>query len=133
MSGYHMTPDEFRQHGYAIIDWVADYLENGRLPSRKVDEIDNRGSTFYLAMYWAQALAAQDDDPTSIQLTRVVSNPVEIEVLASNLTGSAVDVTDAAWSKPTTDADGPLQETAAVFSEPASGKYQPFFGEGMRK
>ena len=32
------------------------------LPSRKVNEIDNRGATFYLAMYWAQALAAQDKD-----------------------------------------------------------------------
>ncbi len=42
---------------------VAAYLENGRLPSRKVNEIDNRGSTFYLTLYWAQALAAQDDDP----------------------------------------------------------------------
>jgi isocitrate dehydrogenase len=39
---------------------IALYLENGRLPSRKVNEIDNRGSTFYLALYWAQALAAQD-------------------------------------------------------------------------
>jgi isocitrate dehydrogenase len=41
---------------------IAKYLENGRLPSRKVNEIDNRGSTFYLALYWAQELAAQDDD-----------------------------------------------------------------------
>ncbi len=41
---------------------VSKYLENGRLPSRKVNEIDNRGSTFYLTMYWAQALAAQDKD-----------------------------------------------------------------------
>jgi isocitrate dehydrogenase len=41
---------------------IAMYLENGRLPSRKVNEIDNRGSTFYLAMYWAQALAAQSKD-----------------------------------------------------------------------
>jgi isocitrate dehydrogenase len=41
---------------------VSKYLENGRLPSRKVNEIDNRGSTFYLAMYWAQTLAAQDED-----------------------------------------------------------------------
>ena len=41
---------------------VSMYLENGRLPSRKVHEIDNRGSTFYLALYWAQALAAQIDD-----------------------------------------------------------------------
>jgi isocitrate dehydrogenase len=41
---------------------IAKYLENGRLPSRKVHEIDNRGSTFYLALYWAQELAAQDDE-----------------------------------------------------------------------
>ncbi|MFC1501808.1 NADP-dependent isocitrate dehydrogenase [bacterium] len=42
---------------------IAKYLENGRLPSRKVNEIDNRGSTFYLALYWAQALVEQDKDP----------------------------------------------------------------------
>lgn len=41
---------------------VEIYLENGKLPSRKVNEIDNRGSSFYLALYWAQALAAQDKD-----------------------------------------------------------------------
>jgi isocitrate dehydrogenase len=41
---------------------IAMYLENGKLPSRKVNEIDNRGSTFYLALYWAQALAAQNRD-----------------------------------------------------------------------
>ena len=41
---------------------VEKYLENARYPSRKVNQIDNRGSTFYLALYWAQALAAQDDD-----------------------------------------------------------------------
>ncbi len=41
---------------------IAMYLENGRLPSRKVHELDNRGSTFYLALYWAGALAAQTKD-----------------------------------------------------------------------
>ena len=39
---------------------IGAYLENARSPSRKVHEIDNRGSTFYLALHWA--LAAQDDD-----------------------------------------------------------------------
>jgi len=37
-------------------------LENGKSPSRRVGELDNRGSHFYLALYWAQALAAQGDD-----------------------------------------------------------------------
>jgi isocitrate dehydrogenase len=41
---------------------ITKYLENARLPSRKVNEIDNRGSTFYLTLYWAQTLAAQDKD-----------------------------------------------------------------------
>ncbi len=41
---------------------VGSYLEQGRSPSRKVGELDNRGSSFYLALYWAQALAAQADD-----------------------------------------------------------------------
>jgi isocitrate dehydrogenase len=37
-------------------------LENRKSPSRKVGELDNRGSHFYLARYWAQALAEQTDD-----------------------------------------------------------------------
>lgn len=43
-------------------DAVGQYLEHGQMPSRKVGELDNRGSTFYLALYWAEALAAQADD-----------------------------------------------------------------------
>ncbi|HHH40292.1 MAG TPA: NADP-dependent isocitrate dehydrogenase [Sedimenticola sp.] len=38
-------------------------LENNKSPSRVVNELDNRGSHFYLALYWAEALAAQDQDP----------------------------------------------------------------------
>lgn len=38
------------------------YLDNEKSPSRNAKEIDNRGSHFYLAMYWAEALAAQDKD-----------------------------------------------------------------------
>jgi isocitrate dehydrogenase len=40
----------------------ARFLEENRSPSRKVGEIDNRGSHFYLALYWAEALAAQERD-----------------------------------------------------------------------
>ncbi|KZX76429.1 isocitrate dehydrogenase [Oleiphilus sp. HI0009] len=38
------------------------FLDENKSPSRKAGEIDNRGSHFYLALYWAEALAAQDDD-----------------------------------------------------------------------
>ncbi len=41
---------------------TAVYLKNARSPSRVVNELDNRGSTFYLTLYWAQALAAQTSD-----------------------------------------------------------------------
>ncbi len=41
---------------------VGKYLENEKAPSRKVNEIDNRGSSFYLSLYWAEALAEQDKD-----------------------------------------------------------------------
>ena len=40
----------------------AQMLETNKSPSRKVHELDNRGSHFYLALYWAEALASQDDD-----------------------------------------------------------------------
>jgi isocitrate dehydrogenase len=42
-------------------------LENDRSPSRRVSEIDNRGSHFYLALYWARELAQQSDDPELAQ------------------------------------------------------------------
>ena len=45
-------------------DRAADQnLENRRSPSRKVHELDSRGSRFYFALYWAQALAEQEADP----------------------------------------------------------------------
>jgi isocitrate dehydrogenase len=47
------------------------FLENRKSPSRRVREIDNRGSHFYLAMYWAQALANQNED---VELKELFSN-----------------------------------------------------------
>ncbi len=41
---------------------IAKFLDNNKSPARKVGQIDNRGSHFYLAMYWAEALAAQSKD-----------------------------------------------------------------------
>jgi isocitrate dehydrogenase len=41
---------------------IGQYLGDARYPSAKVNEIDNRGSTYYLALAWAKALAAQDED-----------------------------------------------------------------------
>jgi len=41
---------------------TSQLLDEGKSPSRKVNELDNRGSHFYLALYWAQALASQEQD-----------------------------------------------------------------------
>ncbi|UZM16069.1 NADP-dependent isocitrate dehydrogenase [Pseudomonas kielensis] len=56
---------------------TGQFLDNNKSPSRKVGNIDNRGSHFYLALYWAQALAAQSED-TALQ--------AQFSQLASTLT-----------------------------------------------
>jgi len=66
-----LIADKYKNEKAAILAETLDqaigkYLENAKSPSRKVNELDNKGSTFYLAMYWAQALASQNKD-TSIQ------------------------------------------------------------------
>ena len=55
------------------------FLENDRSPGRKLGTIDNRGSHFYLALYWAEALAAQNDDAE----LKAIFGPVA-EKLAAN-------------------------------------------------
>ncbi|MFZ4683272.1 MAG: NADP-dependent isocitrate dehydrogenase, partial [Terrimicrobiaceae bacterium] len=67
------------------------FLENDRSPGRKLGTTDNRGSHFYVALYWAQALAAQDDDkelkalftPIAEQLTanedKIVSELIAVQ------------------------------------------------------
>ncbi len=76
---------------------VGKYLENGKMPSRKVNEIDNRGATYYLATYWAEALAAQDKDAElKERFTKVVADlkaneeKITSELLAAQ--GSPVDI-----------------------------------------
>ncbi|MCJ7758899.1 MAG: NADP-dependent isocitrate dehydrogenase [Gillisia sp.] len=66
------------------------FLKENRSPSRKVNEIDNRGSHFYLALYWAQALANQNKDS---ELKEHFSELAE--KLASNETRILQDLLDA--------------------------------------
>ena len=49
--------------GAALDEGTARYLLNNKSPSRKAGELDNRGSHYYLALYWAQAMAQQQDAP----------------------------------------------------------------------
>jgi isocitrate dehydrogenase len=56
---------------------ISKYLENGKSPSRKVNEIDNRESTFYLAMYWAEAMSEQDKDKSLRDVFANIANELE--------------------------------------------------------
>ncbi|NMB82109.1 MAG: NADP-dependent isocitrate dehydrogenase, partial [Ignavibacteria bacterium] len=57
---------------------IGMYLENSKSPSRKVKEIGNRGSSFYLAFYWAKALAEQNDDVEMKKRFELISKEIEI-------------------------------------------------------
>ena len=64
----------------ALDDATEKLLENKKGPSRKAGELDNRGSHFYLAMYWAQELANQsDDEELKSKFTDIANNMSEKE------------------------------------------------------
>jgi isocitrate dehydrogenase len=73
------------------------YLLTNKAPSRKVNELDNRGSHFYLALYWAEALAAQDEDAALAERFAPVAkslsdNEAKIVDELNAAQGSAVDI-----------------------------------------
>jgi isocitrate dehydrogenase len=76
---------------------VSKVLDNGKSPSRKVNEIDNRGGHFNLAYYWAEALAKQTDD-TELQARytdaakQLQENAAKIEAELIAAQGNAMDL-----------------------------------------
>ena len=89
--------DKARVLAEALDQANAKFLDTNKSPSRKVNELDTRGSHFYLAMYWAEALAAQTDDedlrtqfaPIAIQLA---DNETKIVDELNAAQGHAVDI-----------------------------------------
>jgi isocitrate dehydrogenase len=83
--------------GDALDNATEKLLENKKGPSRKVNELDNRGSHFYLAMYWAQELANQNEDEdlksqfTSIS-EKLTSKETEIVDELNEVQGAAIDI-----------------------------------------
>jgi isocitrate dehydrogenase len=72
-------------------------LENDKSPSRRTGELDNRGSQFYLAMYWAQELAAQTDDQElrehfAALAETLTKNEEAIVAELNEVQGDAVDI-----------------------------------------
>ncbi|MGI4839604.1 MAG: NADP-dependent isocitrate dehydrogenase [Janthinobacterium lividum] len=76
---------------------TGQFLDNNKSPSRKVGNIDNRGSHFYLALYWAQALAAQTDDAElqkqfSVVAKTLSDNEAKIVTELNSVQGKPVDI-----------------------------------------
>ena len=81
----------------ALDNATISLLENGKSPSRKVKELDNRGSHFYIAFYWAQELAKQNkDSELQAKFTVVAESLLENETTILNelnrIQGDSVDV-----------------------------------------
>merc|ERR1712039_1144261 len=76
---------------------IAKLLTEGKSPKRRVMELDNRGSHFYLALYWAEALAAQSkSEALKSQFSRVAAELLANETIIVNelikCQGKAVDI-----------------------------------------
>jgi len=98
---------------------VEELLENRKWPSRKVGELDNRGSHFYLAMYWAKALANQNEDKEIKDIFADVAkkleeneNKINEELLAAQ--GSPVDI--GGYYKPDEDKATEAMRASATFN-----------------
>ncbi|MDB4509961.1 NADP-dependent isocitrate dehydrogenase, partial [Akkermansiaceae bacterium] len=75
----HIGSEEAKILGATLNDATTAVLLNNKSPLRKSGELDNRGSHFYLALYWAKALAEQTDSPSLAEQFKTVA-----EALASN-------------------------------------------------
>ncbi len=81
----------------ALDQATGEVLMNGKSPSRKVNELDNRGSHFYLALYWAQAMASQDADAEMAErfaplATALADNEAAIVAELNDVQGPPVDL-----------------------------------------
>jgi isocitrate dehydrogenase len=83
--------------GETLDEAIAEFLDSNRSPSRRVNEIDNRGSHFYLAKFWAEAVARQDKDPVMKERFAALAGKlaaseeqINAELLAAQ--GESVDV-----------------------------------------
>ena len=99
-------------------------LAEGKSPSRKVGEIDNRGSHFYLASYWAEELAAQSEDAALAETFRPVAEALAAEAatidqeLIDNQ-GSAVDL--GGYYNPSDEKTSDVMRPSSKFNEIIDG------------
>merc|ERR1711879_260519 len=82
--------------GKALDEATAKFLIENKSPTRRLGGIDNRGSHFYLSMYWAEALAAQDDDADLKEAFEPVATAMseQEEAIVAELNGVQGESTD---------------------------------------
>ena len=100
------------------------FLENDKGPSRKVGGIDNRGSHYYLALYWAQELAKQDDDTELAAAFAQLGETLAAEEEA--ITGEMIAVQGApvdlgGYFRPDADRAATVMRPSATFNEALAG------------
>ncbi len=93
----HTGNEQARVLGRCLDDATTRFLDEDKSPTRRIGGIDNRGSHFYLALFWAEALAAQSDDTALKHAFSAVSSALQsaeaqvIEELIS-VQGTAADI-----------------------------------------
>jgi len=98
---------------------TAAYLENARSPLRQVHELDNRGSTFYLTRYWAEALAEQSSDPALADRFRPLAAALvdnEAQILAELLDAQGPPQDLGGYYKPDLDRAGAAMRPSATLN-----------------
>jgi isocitrate dehydrogenase len=111
--------DKARIVANALSEANGRYLAENKSPSRKVNELDNRGSSYYLAMYWAQAVAEQTDDAGLAEkfaaaATALADNESVIINELNAAQGQAVDV--GGYYKPIDDLAGKAMRPSATLN-----------------
>jgi isocitrate dehydrogenase len=96
------------------------FLDENKSPARRVGQIDNRGSHFYLALYWAQELAAQTDDPDLAAAfaglaKTLAENEEQIATELLAVQGSPVDL--GGYYRPDPDKTSAVMRPSATFNE----------------
>jgi len=99
---------------------TARFLDNDKSPTRKLGQLDNRGSHFYLAMYWAEALAAQTDDVELQQqfapLARTLtSNEAQIVHELNSVQAKSVDI--GGYYRPSDELASQAMRPSALFNQ----------------
>ena len=103
------------------LDWATgEFLDTNKSPSRKVNELDNRGSHFYLAMYWAQALAEQTADGELQEKFRQLAEDLaanESKIVEELVTVQGVAMDMGGYYKPDSALASAAMRPSATFNE----------------